>query len=155
MMIANLCFMRTNRETGDMQSNIFHLAINVTDLNQARAFYGELLGAEEGRSTETWVDFNFFGHQLSLHLGEPLHTKNTGKVDNIAVPMPHFGLVLPLALWRTLADRLTAAKIDFVLPPTHRFVGQPGEQFTFFFFDPFGNPIEFKSFADMKEVFNA
>jgi extradiol dioxygenase family protein len=138
-----------------MQSSIFHLAINVTDLCQAREFYGKLLGAEEGRSTETWVDFNFFGHQLSLHLGSPLTTELTGKVDNTMVPMPHFGLVLSFSVWKRIANRLDDAGIEFVIPPSVRFAGKPSEQHTFFFFDPFGNPLELKSFKDMSRLFTS
>ncbi|MCR9147981.1 MAG: VOC family protein [Rhodobacteraceae bacterium] len=133
----------------------FHLAINVTDLDAARAFYGGLLGATEGRSTESWVDFDLFGHQLSLHLGTPFATAATAKVGEHFVPMPHFGVVLPLDLWRPLADRLEAAKTDFVIPPSVRFEGEPGEQWTMFFRDPSGNPIEVKGFADMAGVFAA
>ncbi|MBE0453492.1 VOC family protein [Roseovarius autotrophicus] len=133
--------------------NPFHLAINVTDLDAARAFYGGVLGAVEGRSTETWVDFDFFGHQLSLHLGTPFATEATGKVGNHLVPMPHFGVVLPLPLWRDLAARLELAGVDFVIPPSVRFEGEPGEQWTMFFRDPCGNPVEVKGFADMGAVF--
>jgi len=131
---------------------MFHLAINVTDLDQARAFYGGVLGCPEGRSTDTWVDFDFFGHQLSLHLGPPLQHAPTGKVGDHMVPMPHFGAVLPLSKWQETADRLTQGGIDFVLPPTQRFAGEPGEQWTMFFHDPCGNPIELKGFADMTKV---
>lgn len=133
----------------------FHLAFHVTDLADARAFYGELLGCQEGRSTETWVDFNFFGHQLSLHLGKPFQTTNTGKVGDHMVPMPHLGAVLDMNTWKQLADRLTAAGVDFVIPPTIRFEGQPGEQSTMFFRDPAGNPIEIKGFKDQAGVFAA
>ncbi|PKQ12299.1 MAG: dioxygenase [Alphaproteobacteria bacterium HGW-Alphaproteobacteria-1] len=133
--------------------NPFHLAINVTDLDAARGFYGGVLGAVEGRSTATWVDFDFFGHQLSLHLGTPFATEATGKVGDHMVPMPHFGVVLPLTLWRDLAARLEAAGVDFVIPPSVRFEGEPGEQWTMFFRDPCGNPIEVKGFADMAAVF--
>jgi len=132
----------------------FHLAINVTDLDAARAFYGGLLGGTEGRSTATWVDFDFFGHQLSLHLGEQLATAPTGKVGDHMVPMPHFGVVLPLDAWRKLAARLEAAEVDFVVPPSVRFKGEPGEQWTMFFRDPSGNPIEVKGFGDMGAVFD-
>jgi uncharacterized protein len=131
----------------------FHLAFNVTDLDQARAFYGDVLGCIEGRSTDTWVDFSFFGHQISLHLGEPFVTKATGKVGQHMVPMPHFGVVLVQEDWRALADRLEAASQEFVIAPTVRFSGEAGEQSTMFFFDPFGNPIEIKGFATMEAVF--
>jgi extradiol dioxygenase family protein len=131
----------------------FHLAIHVHDLDAARAFYGGTLGCAEGRSTDTWVDFNFFGHQLSLHLGQPFATTNTGKVGSHMVPMPHMGLVLHLPDWRALADRLTAAGVDFELPPSVRFAGEPGEQWTMFCRDPSGNPIEFKGFPSIDGVF--
>jgi uncharacterized protein len=131
----------------------FHLAFNVGDLNQARAFYGATLGCAEGRSTDTWVDFSFFGHQISLHLGEPFVTKATGKVGEHMVPMPHFGVVLLKPDWQALADRLIAANMAFVIPPTIRWPGEVGEQMTMFFIDPFGNPIEIKGFATMEAVF--
>ncbi|SMR71781.1 hypothetical protein SAMN04488030_1115 [Aliiroseovarius halocynthiae] len=131
----------------------FHLAINVTDLDETRAFYGDLLGCTEGRATATWVDFNFFGHQLSFHLGEPFVTANTGKVGAHMVAMPHFGVVLTYDDWRALADRLEAAGIDWVIAPTGRFIGEPGEQWTMFFRDPSGNPIEVKGFKDLEGVF--
>ena len=131
---------------------MFHLAINVSDLNEARAFYGGTLGCPEGRSAPTWVDFDFFGHQLSLHLGQPLAHAATGNVGAHKVPMPHFGAVLALEDWQKAADRLTAAGIDFVIPPTKRFAGEPGEQYTMFFHDPCGNPIELKGFADLSKV---
>jgi len=133
--------------------SIFHLAYNVTDLDKTRAFYGDLLGCVEGRSTETWVDFNFFGHQLSLHLGTPFETRATGKVGEHMVLMPHLGVVLDMAQWQELADRLTKAGVDFTIPPTLRFTGEPGEQSTMFFTDPSGNPIEVKGFKDMSGVF--
>lgn len=132
---------------------LFHLAFNVTDLDEARRFYGAVLGCVEGRSTDTWVDFELYGHQLSLHLGEVWTTRNTGQVDGVAVPMPHFGVILPLADWQVLAQRLQAADIDFVIPPTRRYAGQAGEQSTLFFYDPFGNPIEVKGFADFAGLF--
>ncbi len=102
--------------------------------------------APKGRSTDTWVDFDFFGHQLSLHLGEPFATARTGHVGHVPVPMPHLGLVLELPDWQAMADRLQAAGTAFVLEPQVRFEGQPGEQWTMFFMDPFGNPIEMKGF---------
>jgi hypothetical protein len=135
-----------------MQS-FFHFAFNVTDLDQTRQFYGGVLGCREGRSTATWVDFDFFGHQLSMHLGEPFTTAPTGQVGTHMVPMPHFGLVLALPDWQVLAKRLQQAKVDFILPPQLRFAGQAGEQWTMFFCDPFGNPIEIKGFASLDSVY--
>ncbi|PJE37037.1 dioxygenase [Pseudooceanicola lipolyticus] len=135
-----------------MQS-LFHLAIHITDLDEARAFYGGVLGCKEGRSTETWVDFDFFGHQLSLHLGEPFMTTRTGKVGDHMVMMPHIGAVLPLDDWKALAERLEQAGIAFDIPPVVRFEGGSGEQRTMFFFDPSGNPIEIKGFRDFASVY--
>lgn len=132
---------------------LFHLAYHVSDLNAARAFYGDVLGCTEGRSADTWVDFDFFGHQISLHLGAPFATSDTGKVGDRMVPMPHLGAVLPLDDWRALADRLQQAGTDFVIPPSARFEGEPGEQWTMFFRDPAGNPIEIKGFRDFGQVF--
>jgi hypothetical protein len=133
--------------------SIFHFAFNVTDLDQTRAFYGGLLECTEGRSTHTWVDFDFFGHQLSCHLGTPMAVASTGLVGDHKVPMPHFGIVLPYVEWRALADRLTSAGVDFVLEPHTRFAGEPGEQSTMFFMDPSGNPVEVKGLADMAGAF--
>lgn len=133
----------------------FHLAFHVTDLDEARAFYGGVLGCEEGRSTESWVDFDFFGHQLSLHLGKPFKTTNSGHVGKHLVPMPHMGAVLDMGTWRALADRLKEAGQEFVIPPTIRFEGEPGEQSTMFFLDPSGNPIEIKGFVSAAGVFAA
>ncbi|AIG04368.1 ring-cleaving dioxygenase [Pseudomonas fluorescens] len=135
-----------------MQS-IFHIAYHVTDLDAARAFYGGVLGCEEGRSTETWVDFNFFGHQISLHLGEPFKTTRTGKVGDHMVLMPHIGLVLCLDDWLLLADRLEAEGVVFEIPPVIRFFGEVGEQRTMFFLDPSGNPIEIKGFNSFGNIF--
>jgi extradiol dioxygenase family protein len=131
----------------------FHLAIHVHDLDAARGFYGGVLGCAEGRSTETWVDFDFFGHQLSLHLGQPFTNTPTGRVGDHMVPMPHFGVVLHLPDWQALADRLTAAGTAFELAPSVRFQGQAGEQWTMFFRDPSGNPLEFKGFPTQEGVF--
>jgi extradiol dioxygenase family protein len=133
--------------------SLFHLAFHVTDLDEARRFYGGVLGCTEGRSTETWVDFDFFSHQISLHLGEPFKTTPTGRVGEHLVPMPHFGLVLLLPAWQALASRLETAGMDFVLKPQLRFEGQPGEQWTMFFRDPFGNPIEVKGYASLDAIF--
>jgi extradiol dioxygenase family protein len=135
--------------------SLFHLAIHVTDLDAARRFYGEVLGCREGRSTETWVDFDFFGHQLSLHLGRPFATTDTGIVGAHHVPMPHLGVVLELPDWQALAERLRAAGTAFVMAPQLRFAGQPGEQWTMFFRDPSGNPIEVKGFASLDTVYDA
>ena len=133
--------------------SIFHLAFNVSDLDGARAFYGGLLGCAEGRSTDTWVDFDFFGHQISLHLGEPFDHRPTGRVGDHMVPMPHFGVLLPMTDWRALADRLEAAATEFLIEPVLRFAGQPGEQATIFLLDPFGNPLEFKGMQDPAGAF--
>ena len=131
----------------------FHLALHVHDLDAARAFYGEVLGCAEGRSAPTWVDFNFFGHQLSLHLGTPFANAATGKVGDQMVPMPHFGVVLHLPDWQALVTRMQAAGTRFDLEPSVRFQGQAGEQWTMFFRDPSGNPIEIKGFPDLDGVF--
>lgn len=133
---------------------LFHLAYHVHDLDAARAFYGGVLGCREGRSTATWVDFDFFGHQISLHLGPPFATTDTGLVGDHHVPMPHLGLVLQADDWQALAARLTAAGTRFVIEPHLRFAGQPGEQWTMFFRDPSGNPIEIKGFADLDRVYD-
>ena len=134
---------------------LFHLAYHVTDLDAARRFYGGVLGCREGRSTDTWVDFDFFGHQISLHLGEPFATTNSGRVGDKLVPMPHLGLVLQRADWEALAARLRAAGTEFVLEPQLRFAGQPGEQWTMFFRDPSGNPIEVKGFESLQTIYDA
>jgi uncharacterized protein len=135
-------------------SPLFHLAINVTDLDQSRTFYGDVLGCVEGRSAQTWVDFNFFGHQLSLHLGTPFQTQNTGIVGEHLVPMPHFGAVLEREAWQALADRLTGKGLNFVIAPVVRFAGQAGEQHTMFFTDPSGNPIEIKGIDRLEQAWD-
>ena len=135
--------------------SLFHFAFNVTDLDAARRFYGGVLGCTEGRSTDTWVDFDFFSHQISLHLGEPFKTAVTGRVGGVMVPMPHFGLALKLPDWQAMAKRLTDVGTEFVLKPQVRFEGQPGEQWTMFFCDPFGNPLEVKGFASLDTVYHA
>lgn len=134
--------------------SLFHFAFNVTDLDEARRFYGDVLGCREGRSTDTWVDFDFFGHQISLHLGEPLKTAPTGHVGEQRVPMPHFGLILQRVDWQAMADRLAASGMKFVIEPHLRFAGQAGEQWTMFFLDPFGNPIEVKGFESLQTVYS-
>ncbi|ETX10805.1 dioxygenase [Marinomonas ushuaiensis DSM 15871] len=134
-------------------SALFHYAFHVTCLDKTREFYTNVLGCIEGRSAETWVDFDFYGHQLSLHLGEPSPTTNTGRVGDHLVPMPHFGLILPLPEWQKVAKRLTDAKVAFDLAPNVRFEGLPGEQWTMFFKDPSGNAIELKGFRDLAKVY--
>lgn len=132
----------------------FHMAYHVHDLDQARQFYSGVLGCREGRSTDTWVDFDFFGHQISVHLGQPFATTNTGKVGKHLVPMPHLGLIMAMPDWQALADRLIEQKVDFVLPPSLRFAGEPGEQAIMFFVDPSGNPIEIKGFNNLDNVYD-
>jgi len=132
----------------------FHLAFPVTDLDEARRFYGEFLGCAEGRSSDDWVDFDFFGHQIVAHkVAKASMSDATSLVDGENVPVRHFGVVTDLARWQALADRLAAAKVKFVIEPYTRFKGEPGEQATMFFLDPFGNAIEFKAFADMNRLF--
>jgi extradiol dioxygenase family protein len=133
--------------------SLFHLAYHITDLDEARDFYGRILGCKEGRSTDSWVDFDFFGHQISLHLGKPFATENTGHVGDHMVPMPHMGVILALRNWVILSERLTNAGVKFEIPPIVRFAGEAGEQRTMFFRDPSGNPIEIKGFADFEAVF--
>ena len=136
-------------------TSVFHIAYNVRDLDAARRFYGGLLGCREGRSAPTWVDFDFFGHQVSLHLGEPFRTERTGRVGDHLVPMPHIGVVLDLGAWQALARRLEEAELPFVLAPMVRFAGEPGEQWTMFFLDPSGNPIEVKGFRSLDGLYRA
>mgnify|MGYP005811919087 CR=1 FL=1 len=133
----------------------FHLAMPVHDLGAARRFYGELLGCREGRSADTWVDFDLYGHQFVAHLdtARAAGPALTNPVDGDDVPVPHFGVLLTPADWRDLADRLTAAGIDFVIEPHTRFAGSVGEQSTMFLLDPSGNALEFKAFADDAAVF--
>lgn len=132
----------------------FHLAIPVTNLADADAFYGELLGCEKGRSDTQWIDWNFFGHQLVTHcVAEMPSAPAHNGVDNHAVPVPHFGVVLDMKTWQALAKKLEAAGTHFVIAPYVRFKGQPGEQATMFFNDPFGNALEFKAFADIEQLF--
>lgn len=132
----------------------FHLAFPVDDLAAARRFYGELLGCNEGRSADAWVDFDLFGHQIVAHLApEQVQRRSTNEVDGENVPVPHFGLVMPIAEWKELADKLEAADVEFVIEPTIRFEGQPGEQATMFLLDPAGNALEFKAMANPANLF--
>lgn len=137
-----------------MTARPFHYSFHVHDLEGTRRFYGELLGCREGRSTPAWVDFDFFGNQISAHLGEPAATRDTGRVDGIAVPMPHFGALLGWDEFQALAGRLTAARVPFILPPTLRFPGQPGEQATMFLRDFSGNALELKAFRHPDQAFS-
>ncbi len=137
-----------------MAGPVFHLAIPVDDLVKAEAFYGDLIGCARGRRSESWIDFDFFGHQLVTHLApEECGRAETNAVDGHDVPVRHFGVVMDPADWRALADRLEAAGVDFIIEPNVRFAGQPGEQGTFFLLDPAGNALEFKCFADMAQLF--
>jgi len=133
----------------------FHLAFPVNDLAAARAFYGGVLGCPQGRSAANWIDFDLYGHQIVAHLDPARAPEAHHPVDGHDVPVPHFGVVLPMAQWQALADRLTEAGTDFVIAPTIRFKGLPGEQATMFFRDPAGNALEFKSFADLAQLFAA
>ena len=132
----------------------FHLAFPVHDLSAARAFYGDLLGCPEGRSSPDWIDFNFYGHQIVAHLA-PDECANSAlsQVDGHGVPVRHFGAVLSIPQWEVLADRLKAAGIAFVIEPYVRFKGEPGEQATMFFRDPSGNAVEIKAFASLESLF--
>jgi extradiol dioxygenase family protein len=132
----------------------FHLAFPVDDLAAARRFYGELLGCPEGRSADKWVDFDLYGHQIVAHLApEAARARATNPVDGEDVPVPHFGLVLPMDAWKALAARLQQAGVEFVIAPTIRFEGKPGEQATMFFLDPAGNALEFKAMANPANLF--
>ena len=134
----------------------FHIAFPVDNLDTARSFYGGTLGCPEGRSSDEWIDFDFFGHQIVAHLkprangGDDAHHN---PVDGHAVPVPHFGVVLTMDRWEQLAERLKAEQIKFEIEPYIRFKGQVGEQATMFFYDPAGNALEFKAFADMTQIF--
>jgi uncharacterized protein len=132
----------------------FHLAFPVDDLAAARSFYGELLGCREGRSAEKWIDFDLYGHQIVAHFApELVRKRTTNAVDGEDVPVPHFGVVLAMAEWRQLADKLESAGTNFVIEPMIRFEGQPGEQATMFLLDPAGNALEFKAMADTAKLF--
>lgn len=133
----------------------FHIAFPVDDLDAARRFYGTTLGCPEGRSSAQWIDFDLYGHQIVAHLkpkpGE--HDNHHNPVDGHDVPVPHFGVVLPMEQWQILAERLRSAGIDFIIEPYLRFKGEVGEQATMFFLDPAGNALEFKAFADLDQLF--
>lgn len=132
----------------------FHLAIPVTNLADADAFYGGVMGCEQGRSSAHWIDWNFFGHQLVTHLVAEMPTLPApNQVDSKAVPVPHFGVVLSMRDWKALAQKLVAGEQIFVIEPYIRFAGKVGEQGTFFLLDPAGNALEFKGFADDTQIF--
>lgn len=131
----------------------FHLAFPVHDLSEARAFYGDLLGCREGRSSDEWVDFDFFGHQIVAHLApDECAAAQSSEVDGKAVPVRHFGVVLDMGAWKTLAERLSG-RVDFIIEPYIRFAGEVGEQATMFFSDPSGNALELKAFAHLDQLF--
>ena len=131
----------------------FHLAIPVDNLSRCRTFYRDILGLEEGRSSDHWVDFNFFGHQLVIHLDDTLKEVPTNSVDGKQVPIPHFGVVLDMNSFHELANTLKEKEVDFMIEPYVRFKGLVGEQATMFFKDPSGNALEFKAFADASQLF--
>jgi hypothetical protein len=131
----------------------FHLAFPVHDLAAARAFYGEVLGCPEGRSSEQWIDFDLFGHQIVAHLSAAAKAESSNPVDGHDVPVPHFGVVLTMASWEALAERVRAAGVPFGIAPHVRFKGEVGEQATMFFRDPSGNALEFKAFGDDSQLF--
>lgn len=135
-------------------SNLFHLAFPVHDLTAAREFYGGVLECEEARSSDRWVDFNLYGHQIVAHLApDSVGIKAANKVDADNVPVPHFGIILSVEDWHALAEKLTAKGIKFIIEPKTRFKGEVGEQSTMFFLDPSGNALEFKAFADPSLIF--
>lgn len=132
----------------------FHYAFKVTDIETTRKFYMEILGCAEGRSTETWIDFNFFGNQLSAHLSNTIPESDyCGKVDGVNVPIPHFGCLLEKEVFGAIQEKLELAKIEFIVKPQMRYKGEIGEQLTMFVFDFSGNAIEFKSFSNEDEIF--
>ncbi len=133
--------------------NLFHLAFPVNDLNSARAFYGGVLGCEEGRSSEHWIDFNLYGHQIVTHLSAAVSERVSNHVDSDDVPVPHFGIILSMDEWSLLAEKLRSSGVKFIIEPKIRFAGEVGEQATMFFLDPSGNALEFKGFNDFADVF--
>ena len=135
-------------------NNLFHLAFPVKDLEESRKFYGEILGCEEGRSFDAWIDFSLFGHQIVAHLApEAVGIRHKNEVDADHVPVPHFGIVLEMENFKAFAERLSTKGVEFVIEPKIRFAGEVGEQATMFFLDPSGNALEFKGFADFSQVF--
>ena len=135
------------------QISPFHLAIPVREIKETRAFYRDVLGCEEGRSSDHWVDFNLYGHQLVIHQADNAGNLSHNPVDGHDVPVPHFGVVLPMKEWEALEGRLKSHGISFVIEPYIRFKGEPGEQATMFFKDPSGNSLEFKAFGHLSQLF--
>jgi len=134
--------------------NLFHLAFPVNDLDAARDFYGGVLGCEEGRSADRWIDFSLYGHQIVTHLAEgQAGIKAENHVDADHVPVPHFGIIMEMDAWRELSERLRGKGVKFIIEPKIRFAGEVGEQATMFFLDPSGNALEFKAFNDFSQVF--
>jgi len=135
----------------------FHIAFPVHDVEEARAFYSGVLGCPEGRSTDIWIDFSLYGHQIVAHYQPPVESDapapHHNPVDGHDVPVPHFGVVLEMEDWKALRDRVTEAGVEFVIEPYIRFEGEPGQQATMFFLDPSGNALEFKSFEDLSQLF--
>ncbi|ESA34585.1 dioxygenase [Leptolyngbya sp. Heron Island J] len=137
-------------------NNSFHYAFKVKDLDSTRRFYGDILGCREGRSTDSWIDFDFFGNQLSAHVGKvDTHVDYCGDVDGISVPVPHFGCLLSKAQFKYVQQKLEAAGMDFIVKPQDRYTGQPAQQATMFVLDFSGNPLEFKSFEDSSRVYDS
>ena len=137
-----------------VKKNLFHLAFPVDDLEAAREFYGGVLECEEGRSSDRWIDFNLFGHQIVAHLSDnAARVRSSNSVDSDDVPVPHFGIVLPMEEWKVLAEKLRSKGVKFIIEPRVRFAGEAGEQATMFFLDSSGNALEFKGFHDFSQVF--
>lgn len=134
-------------------NNLFHLAFPVRDLAESREFYGGVLGCAEGRSSDTWIDFDLFGHQIVAHLAPNAGIVHRNEVDADHVPVPHFGIVLEMDAFHEFAERIRARGVEFIIEPKIRFKGEVGEQATMFFLDPSGNALEFKAFADFSHVF--
>ncbi len=146
--------MSTEPNYPKIMTNLFHLAFPVHDLEKAREFYGVVLECEEGRSSECWIDFSLYGHQIVTHLAREFVRPNaTNGVDAEAVPIPHFGILLPMNDWKTLAEKLKSKGVEFLIEPKIRFAGEVGEQATMFFLDPSGNALEFKGFNDFSQIF--
>ena len=132
----------------------FHLAFKVRNIAETKRFYIDILGCKEGRSTDTWIDFNFFGHQLSAHISTGFPPLDyCGQVDGVRVPIPHFGCLLSIEQFQLVQNKLEKEKIEFIVKPQKRYAGKPGEQLTMFVFDFSGNPIEFKAFSNEEEIF--